>query len=168
MNVNRGPPVIGTRVSRVGVEDTAMIYNPVGERDFRQVATFTLTRENEQFEAWNYVAEATSSKAIGRNGPRRDKKRCSSKAINCLRCSIFLRGNSGASRQWNNSKIAYWRFVCKCEEVMLVGTSSAVRIGFDCYRAYVNAMDYTRNSDKSNRLFIYLFYGKREFILSSG
>ena len=43
---------------------------------------------------------------------------------------------------------------------MLVGTSYAVYIGFDCYRAYVNAMDRTGNSDKSNRLFIYLFYGK--------
>ena len=43
------PPWSAHRVSRVGVEGTAMIYNPVGERDFRQVATFTMTRENEQF-----------------------------------------------------------------------------------------------------------------------
>ena len=70
MNVNRGPPVIGTRVSRVGVEDTAMIYNRVGERDFRQVAsaTFTMTRENEQLEAWNYVA-APRLRKKKRTGP---------------------------------------------------------------------------------------------------
>lgn len=70
----------------------------------------------------------------------------------------ILTRNTRASRQWNNSKTAYWRFVCKCVEIMLARSSFTIYMRFNRYRTcrarvcaitiIERAMDYTRSSDK--------------------
>lgn len=94
-------PLWSARVSRVGVEDTAVIYSPVGERDFRQdvPGTFTMIQETSSLRL-ELSRRTTGRSRPGRRGcswkrAQRDKKRCSYKAINCLRCSISLQGTPG-------------------------------------------------------------------------
>lgn len=119
MNVNRGPPCD----SRASFTRRRRRYG----RDLQLLSTseifdkFCLQRL-QWSKKWAVPASCISWRSRGNRGPQTpDKKRCSYKAINCLRCGVSLRMEQRGclAIQWNNSKIAYWRFVCKWLEIMV-------------------------------------------------